>query len=87
MAEAAARDVLRRHEAELRRLPDVSAVGLSTEEDGREVIVVFVRQGIEDLDVVRDLVPAELEGYRTEIRPEIRVLPGHQEEGEANNSD
>ena len=82
MSDVTAADVLRRREAELRRLPDVSGVGLGEDAEGKEVIVVFVRQGVEDLDAMRARVPEELDGYRTEIRPEIRVFPGQQQEGE-----
>ncbi len=81
MSYVTAAEVLRRHEAELRRLPDVSGVGLGEDAEGKEVIVVFVRQGVEDLDAMRARVPEELDGYRTEIRPEIRVFPGQQQEG------
>jgi hypothetical protein len=82
-----ASEVLRRHEAELRQLPEVSGAGLGEEENGEEVIVVFARHGVENLDAVRALVPAELEGYRTQIRPEIRVFPGPEQEGDSENGD
>ena len=81
MNEPSAAEVLRRHEAELRRLPEVSGVGLGEDADGKEVLVIFVRQGVKNLDAMRARVPEELDGYRTELRPEIRVFPG-QKEGE-----
>jgi len=76
-----AADVLRRHEAELRSLPDVTGVGLGQDADGKEVIVVFVSADAEDAAAARARVPAELDGYRTDIRPEIRVFPGRNHEG------
>jgi hypothetical protein len=76
-----AAEVLRRHEAELRRVPDVAGVGIGQDEEGREVIVVFAREGVEDLGDIRARVPEELDGYRTVIRPEIRVFPGRSDEG------
>ena len=81
MCEVIAAEALRRHQAELLGLPDVSAVGLGEDDEGSEVIVVFVRSGVSDLDGVRSVVPAELDGYRTDIRPEIKVFPGREEEG------
>jgi hypothetical protein len=73
-------EVLRRHEAELRSVPGVSGVGLGEDSEGREVIVIFVSQSVQDLDAVRARVPEVLDGYPTNVRPEIRVFPG--QEGE-----
>ena len=67
MTDVPAPEVLRRHEAELRSVPGVTGVGLGEDNEGREVIVIFVSQSVH--------------GYRTNLRPEIRVFPG-QEEGE-----
>ena len=83
MADLTAAEALRRHEAELRRLPDVTGVGLGEDATGKEVLVIFVRQGV-DPDAMRARVPAQLDGYQTELRPEIRVFPGQQPEGETN---
>jgi hypothetical protein len=83
-AEVTAAEALRRHEAELLRLPDISGVGLGEDEEGAEVIVLFVRSGASDLDGIRSVVPADLDGYRTDIRPEIKVFPGPEEEGGSN---
>ncbi len=69
-------DVLRKHEAELVRLPDATGVGIG-EKDGEEVIVVFVSQ--EDTSAaerLRALLPETLDGYKLDVRPEIRVFPG-----------
>ena len=77
-----AADVLRRYEAELRGLPDVTGVGLGEDAEGREVIVVFVREGVDDLDEVRARVPEVVDGYGIDVRPEIRVYPGRYNEGE-----
>jgi hypothetical protein len=82
MNDLSAAEVLRRHEAELRRLPDVTGVGVGEDADGREVIVVFVREGVDDLEAVRARLPEVVDGYGTEVRPEIRVYPGRYDEGE-----
>lgn len=76
MSKASASEVLRRHEARLRDVPEVRSVGLGEDSDGNETIVAFVGHSVDDLDAVRALVPTELEGYPTEIRPEIVVYPG-----------
>jgi hypothetical protein len=83
MTEVPPDEVLRRHEAELRSVPGVTGVGLGEDHEGKEVIVVFVSQDVQDLDAMRARVPEVLDGYRTEVRPEIRVFPGP-EEGEEN---
>jgi hypothetical protein len=74
-------EVLRRHEAELRSVPGVTGVGLGEDDEGREVIVIFISQSVQDLDAIRARVPEVLDGYRTDVRPEVRVFPG-QERGE-----
>jgi len=74
-------EVLRRHEAELRSVPGVTGVGLGEDDEGREVIVIFISQSVQDLDAMRARVPEVLDGYRTDVRPEVRVFPG-QERGE-----
>lgn len=81
MTEISAPEALRRHEAELRSVPGVTGVGLGEDDVGREVIVIFVSQSVQDLDAMRARVPEALDGYPTEVRPEIRVFPG-QEGGE-----
>ena len=86
MDEGSAAEVLRRHEAELRRMPGVTGVGLGEDAEGREVIVIFVREGVEDLDAIRARVPVVLDGFGIDVRPEIRVYPGRYQEGE-NHSD
>jgi len=73
-------EVLRRHEAELRSVPGVTGVGLGEDTEGGEVIVIFVSQTVQDLDAVRARVPEVLDGYRTNVRPEIRVFPGQGQE-------
>jgi hypothetical protein len=81
MTDITAPDVLRRHEAELRSVPGVTGVGLGEDDQGREVIVIFISQSVQDLDAMRARVPEALDGYRTDVRPEVRVFPG-QERGE-----
>jgi len=76
MSKAPASEVLRRHEARLRDVPEVRSVGLGEDGDGNETIIAFVGRNLDDLDAVRALVPTELEGYPTEIRPEVVVYPG-----------
>jgi hypothetical protein len=65
--------VMRRHEAQLMRLPNVSGIGIG-ERNGKEVIVVFVRQKVEE-SVLRkqDLIPEMVEGYETDVRTAISV--------------
>jgi|GEM_PF-7102078 len=85
MSKVPASEVLRRHEAQLRSVPAVRRVGLGEDSGGNETIIAFVGQDVDDLDAVRALVPVEIEGYPTEIRPEIVVYPdrgtGDQEDG------
>jgi hypothetical protein len=68
-------DVLRKHEADLVGLPDATGVGIG-EKDGEEVIVVFVSQEDAAAERLRALLPETLDGYRLEVRPEVRVFPG-----------
>jgi hypothetical protein len=81
MTDVPAPEVLRRHEAALRSVPGVTGVGLGEDDEGREVIVIFISQSVRDLDAMRARVPEVLDGYRTDVRPEVRVFPG-QERGE-----
>jgi hypothetical protein len=76
MSKAPISGVLRRHEAQLRTIPEVRSVGLGEDSRGNDTIIAFVGRDVDDLDAVRALVPTELEGYPTEIRPEIIVYPG-----------
>jgi hypothetical protein len=86
MTEISAPEALRRHETELRSVPGVTGVGLGEDDAGREVIVIFVSQSVQDLDAMRARVPEAIDGYRTDVRPEIRVFPG-QERGEERSGD
>jgi hypothetical protein len=79
-----AAEALRRHEGDLLRLPGVAGVGVGQDGAGKEVIVVFARSDVDDLGAMRTHVPEELDGYRTDIRPEIRVFPGRKEGGTGN---
>jgi hypothetical protein len=66
-------DVLRMHDQELRRLPNVTGVGIG-QRDGEEVIIVFVKDiGARGPIHSREAIPETLEGYPVEIRKEIRV--------------
>ncbi len=65
--------VLRKHEEELLRLPNVVSVGIG-EKEGKEVIVVFVRKKMNKSELrPEDVVPGTLEGFETDVREEIRV--------------
>ncbi len=67
-------EVLRRHEADLTGLPDVRGVGVG-EKDGEEVIVVFTTQDESAPQRLRSVLPETLDGYKIDVRPEIRVFP------------
>ncbi len=48
------------------RLPNVTGVGIG-EKDGKEVILVFVRQKMPESELQsRDIIPKKLNGYETE---------------------
>ena len=69
--------VRRKHDARLFELPNVvgSAVG---ESHGKEVIVVYVSRKVVPESVLRpqDVIPKELEGYKTDVR-EIGEVEAH----------
>jgi hypothetical protein len=67
-------EVLRRHEADLTRLPDVSGVGIG-EKDGEEVIVVFTTHDDSAQQRLTSVLPETFDGYEIDVRPEIRVFP------------
>jgi hypothetical protein len=65
--------VLRTHERELLSHPHVTTVGIGHEE-GREVILVFVRQEAFEGDPSgRGSVPVSLEGFDVVVRPELLI--------------
>jgi hypothetical protein len=65
--------VLLRHEARLLRLPNVTGTGIG-DKDGKEVIIVFVRQKVPESSLQpSDVIPKNLDGYQTVVRQEIRV--------------
>jgi hypothetical protein len=65
--------VLLRHEARLLRLPYVTGAGIGNK-DGKEVIIVFVRQKVPESSLhPSDVIPKNLDGYQTDVRQEIRV--------------
>jgi hypothetical protein len=64
---------LKKHEAALMGLPNVTGVGLG-EADGKEVIVVFVKQKVPESQLGESaVVPKRLDGFETDVRSEIRV--------------
>jgi hypothetical protein len=66
-------DALRKHEERLRRLPNVTSVGVG-EDQGEQVILVFVDKKVPESELrPEEVVPTELDGYRTAVRTRISV--------------
>jgi hypothetical protein len=66
-------EVMKKYEEQLMKLPNVTSVGLG-EKGGTEVIIVFVRQKVHESELQsQDIIPKILEGYKTDVRIEIRV--------------
>ncbi len=64
---------LKKHEAALMRLPNVTGVGLS-EKNGKEVIIVFVKKKVSESALKpSEIIPKTLETYETDVKEEIRV--------------
>lgn len=64
---------LRAHEPDLRRLPNVTGVGIG-ERAGTEVIVVFVKQKLPVSNLApHAVIPRTIEGYETDVRVELRI--------------
>ncbi len=67
-------DVLRKYEAQLKRLPNVVSVGIG-EKQGKQVILVFVTHKIPEKKLKpKEVVPKRLEGYFTDVEEEIRTF-------------
>lgn len=65
--------VLRKHENQIMRLPNVTGVGIS-EKKGKEVIVVFVTHKIPKSELrPQDIVPKILDGVETDVKVQIMV--------------
>ena len=65
--------VMRKYEAQLIRLPNVTGVGIG-EKKGKEVIIVFVRRKVSEAVLQpSEIIPKALEGYETNVEEEIRV--------------
>jgi hypothetical protein len=63
---------MRRYEKGLRLLSNVTGVGIS-EKDGKEVIVVYVNRKLPEFALKSwEIIPDELDGYRTVVREEIK---------------
>ena len=63
---------MRRYEKGLRLLSNVTGVGIS-EKDGKEVIVVYVNRKLPEFALKSwEMIPDELDGYRTVVREEIK---------------
>ncbi len=64
---------LKKHEAALMRLPNVTGVGMS-EKNGKEVIIVFVKKKVSESALQpSEIIPKTLESYETDVEEEIRV--------------
>jgi hypothetical protein len=64
---------LKKHETMLMGLPNVTGVGLG-EKDGKEVIIVFVKQKVPKSQLEQStVIPKRLEGFETDVRLEIKV--------------
>lgn len=65
--------VMRKYEAQLIRLPNVTGVGIG-ERKGKEVIIVFVRRKVSEAVLQpSEIIPKALEGYETNVEEEIRI--------------
>ena len=65
--------VMRKYEAQLIRLPNVTRVGIG-ERKGKEVIIVFVRRKVSEAVLQpSEIIPKALEGYETNVEEEIRI--------------
>lgn len=68
-------EVTKKHEKHLLGLPNVTGIGIG-EKDGHPVVLVFVRKKLpESALAAGDIVPKTLEGYETDVQPEIRIGP------------
>ncbi len=64
---------LRQHESALRRLPNVTGLGIG-ERGGKEVIVVFVAEKLPAGGLPpQAIIPRTIEGYETDVRVELRI--------------
>ena len=65
--------VMRKYEAQLIRLPNVTGIGIG-EKKGKEVIIVFVRRKVSEAVLQpSEIIPKALEGYETNVEEEIRI--------------
>ncbi len=66
-------DAIRKHQESLSRLPNVVGVGVG-ERNGREVILVFVRQKVPESRLSpEERIPRRLEGHPTDVEVELKV--------------
>ena len=66
-------NVLKKNENMLRHLPNVTSIGIG-EKNEQEVIIVFVTHKVPESELDSfDIVPKEFEGYKTDVRLEIKV--------------
>jgi hypothetical protein len=64
---------LREHDSALRRLPNVTGVGIG-EKNGKEVILVFVQRKLPESSLPPSaIIPRTIEGYETDVRVELRI--------------
>lgn len=65
--------VMKKYEAQLMRLTNVTGVGIG-EKKGKEVIIVFVKRKVSEAALQpAEIIPKILEGYETNVEEEIRV--------------
>lgn len=68
-----AESVLRKYEEQLMQLPNVTGVGIG-EKNGKEVIIVFVKRKVSQSELrPTEIIPKEVDGYRTDVQLEIKV--------------
>ena len=66
-------EVLKRHEAKLLSLPNVTGTGIG-EKKGKKAIIVFVKRKV-PLSQLKpeEIIPREIEGYETDVMIELKI--------------
>ena len=65
--------VVRKYEAHLMRLPNVTGVGIG-EKNRKAVIIVFVKKKVCEAALQpSEIIPKTLEGYEIDVEEEIRI--------------
>lgn len=64
---------LKKNQEKLLQLPNVTGVGIG-EKDRKDVILVFVQKKIPESELQpQDIIPKELDGYRTDVEVQIKI--------------